>query len=79
MPQLGPIFVVVNPTAAYGKTSMRWSAIQDALRAQGLEFTAALTERRGHAAELARQAAEQGFRSSSPWAARAPCLRWLTA
>jgi diacylglycerol kinase (ATP) len=62
MPQLGPIFVVVNPTAAYGKTSMRWSAIQDAMRAQGLEFTAALTERRGHAAELARQAAEQGFR-----------------
>ena len=62
MPQLGPIFVVVNPTAAYGKTSMRWSAIQDALRAQGLAFTAALTERRGHAAELARQAAEQGFR-----------------
>ncbi len=62
MPQLGPIFVVVNPTAAYGKTSMRWAAIQDAMRAQGLEFTAALTERRGHAAELARQAAEQGFR-----------------
>ena len=62
MAQLGPIFVVVNPTSAYGKTSQRWPAIQDALRAQGLEFTAALTERRGHAAELARQAAAQGFR-----------------
>ncbi len=62
MPQLGPIFVVVNPTAAYGKTSMRWAAIQDAMRGQGLEFTAALTERRGHAAELARQAAADGFR-----------------
>ncbi len=61
MPQLGPIQVIVNPTAAYGKTAGRWPAIQAALRAQGLVFTATLTEQRGHASELARQAVAQGF------------------
>lgn len=52
--------IIANPTSANGATGLRWSGIAARLRAEGVRFEACLTERPGHAAELARAAAEQG-------------------
>jgi YegS/Rv2252/BmrU family lipid kinase len=62
MTQLGPAYVIVNPASAYGKTRQRWPAVEKALRAHGLDFTATFSERRRHAELLARQAASEGYR-----------------
>lgn len=62
MPQTERAFVIVNPTSAYGKTKQRWPAIETVLRKQGLDFTFAFTERRGHAGDLAREAFDSGCR-----------------
>jgi len=56
-----PLYLIVNPASAYGRTRERWPAIQEALRTHGLEYIAAFTEQRGHAIDLARQAAAQGY------------------
>jgi diacylglycerol kinase (ATP) len=54
--------VIVNPTAAHGKVARHWPAVEQKLRAPGIVFEARLTERRGHATELAAAAAEAGVR-----------------
>ena len=52
--------LIVNPVAANGTVGKRWPRIRDFLRAEGAEFDAVLTERPGHATELARQALAEG-------------------
>jgi len=54
--------LIVNPVAANGTVGKRWPRIRDFLRAEGAEFDAVLTERPGHATELARQALAEGHR-----------------
>ncbi|MBI4299618.1 MAG: diacylglycerol kinase family lipid kinase [Chloroflexi bacterium] len=58
----GPIALIVNPASAGGATGKRWPALKHLLDNSGLRYEPMFTERRGHAAELARQAAEQGYR-----------------
>ncbi|MBM3133972.1 MAG: diacylglycerol kinase family lipid kinase [Chloroflexi bacterium] len=52
--------LIVNPVSANGKTAGRWPPIQEWLRTQGLAFDHVVTERSGHATELARQAVAEG-------------------
>jgi len=54
--------VIVNPTAAGGKVGRRWPQLRDVLTQGGLCFTAELTERPGHATEIARSALREGYR-----------------
>ncbi len=54
-------YLIVNPMAAHGTMAKRWSAIQEILRAENFEYDFALTERRGHASELARAALAAGY------------------
>jgi len=54
-------FVVVNPAAGGGRTGRMWRALGDELTRLGLRFESAATRRRGHATELARQAAGAGW------------------
>jgi diacylglycerol kinase (ATP) len=53
-------YLIVNPMAAHGTMAKRWNAIQEILRAENFEYDFALTERRGHASELARAALDAG-------------------
>lgn len=53
---------LVNPASAGGATGRRWPAIRDRAAEAALRGPALLSERPGHLAELARQAAEQGER-----------------
>jgi diacylglycerol kinase (ATP) len=53
--------VIVNPAAGAGRTGRIWPQIRDLFREQGLGFEHAVTEAPGHAIELARDAARQGF------------------
>jgi len=55
--------LIVNPVAANGTVGKRWPRIRDLLRAEGAEFDAVLTERPGHATELACQALAEGHRT----------------
>ena len=52
--------MIVNPAAAGGKTAKQWPAIADAARGHGLEVEVRITERPGHATELAADAAAEG-------------------
>jgi YegS/Rv2252/BmrU family lipid kinase len=54
--------VIVNPVAAGGKVGRRWPQLSDVLTRGGLCFHAELTERPGHATEIARSAVDEGFR-----------------
>ena len=49
--------MIVNPASAAGKTSRQWPEIARRARSHGLDVEVRLTERRGHATELARAAA----------------------
>lgn len=53
--------LIVNPTAAHGTMAKRWPAVQEILCAENFEYDFALTERRGHAIELARTALDAGY------------------
>ncbi len=52
----------MNPAAAGGRTGRSWPERAARLRAAGLDFDVALTDRRGHATEIAREAVRQGRR-----------------
>jgi diacylglycerol kinase (ATP) len=54
--------VIVNPVAAGGKVGKRWPQLRDVLTKGGLCFAAQLTERPGHATEIARVALDEGYR-----------------
>ncbi len=54
--------VIVNPVASGGKVGKRWPDLRDVLAAAGLRFSAELTQRPGHATEIARSALNEGFR-----------------
>ena len=55
--------LIVNPEAANGAVGKNWPRIRDFLQAEGARFDAALTEKPGHATQLARQALNDGFRT----------------
>ena len=54
------ISIVLNPWAGRGKAGQRRGALQQALDAAGLEYEMLLTNARGHATELARDAVRRG-------------------
>ena len=54
--------VIVNPTAGRNATGKRWPAISALLKKAGLSFDHRFTEGRGHAIELAKEAANSGCR-----------------
>jgi diacylglycerol kinase (ATP) len=58
----GGVVFVVNPASANGSTRRRWPEIAHRAAELGLAGETLLSERRGHAAELARRAAEEGAR-----------------
>lgn len=53
--------VIVNPVAGAGKTARLWPQIMSLLQGQGLRFEHDITEAPGHAIELAREAATNGY------------------
>lgn len=55
--------LIVNLMAAHGTMAKRWARVQEILRAENFEYDFALTERRGHATELARAALDAGCES----------------
>jgi diacylglycerol kinase (ATP) len=55
-------FIVVNPNAGNGKGKKDWDRISGLLSKSGISFTSKFTERKGHATELAHEAASEGFR-----------------
>ncbi len=55
--------LIVNPIAGGGTIGKHWPRIRRILRAEGLEFEASLSERKGHATELARQALNGGYKT----------------
>lgn len=55
-------FAIVNPHAGSGKTISEWHKAESLLRKYGIEYVCAETAYAGHAVELARQAASEGYR-----------------
>jgi diacylglycerol kinase (ATP) len=53
--------VIVNPVAGAGRTRREWPRIMGLFRASGLRFEHEITEAPGHAIELAKAAASNGF------------------
>jgi len=53
--------VIVNPAAGAGRTAKLWPQIMGLFRGQGLRFEYDVTEAPGHAIELAREAACNGY------------------
>lgn len=53
--------VIVNPAAGAGRTARLWPQIMALFRGHGLRFEHELTEAPGHAIELARAAARNGY------------------
>ncbi|MBK7601843.1 MAG: acylglycerol kinase family protein [Acidobacteria bacterium] len=53
---------IVNPAAGFGKCAKLLGPAIDRLHASGIEFDVAMTERAGHATELAREAFKNGYR-----------------
>lgn len=58
---MSPIKVILNPVAGRGYGAKVESEIRERLTAQRLDFDLVRTERRGHAIEMAEQAATDGF------------------
>jgi diacylglycerol kinase (ATP) len=54
--------IIVNPAAGAGSTNRKWPEIRSLLKNSGLSFEYQLTEEKGHAIELARAAAGDGYR-----------------
>jgi len=59
---LSYVKVIVNPTAGAGRTAKKWPQISSWLKNIGLSFEHELTESPGHAIELAKSAAEKGYK-----------------
>lgn len=57
---MGEFLLIVNPRAAAGKAERERSQIESQLRHHGAEFHTRLTERAGHATDLAREALQGG-------------------
>jgi YegS/Rv2252/BmrU family lipid kinase len=53
---------IVNPAAGFGKAAKLLGPAMDRLRAAGVEFDVAETQRAGHATEIAREAYRRGYR-----------------
>ncbi len=53
--------VIVNPVAGAGRTGREWPRIMDMFRGNGLHFDYDITEAPGHAIELARESARNGY------------------
>jgi YegS/Rv2252/BmrU family lipid kinase len=53
--------VIVNPVAGAGRTAREWPRIRGILKGHGLRFEHDMTEAPGHAIELAREAAGNGY------------------
>jgi len=58
---VGTMAVIVNRVAGRGLVRQREDGIVEALKAAGFEFTLFHTQAEGHATELAREAAREGF------------------
>jgi len=54
-------YVIVNPTSGRGFAGRSLGSLEEELRKNKLDYTLALTERPWHAAELAEQAAKDGY------------------
>ena len=63
---------VVNPASANGSTGKRWPEIAHRAAELGLTGDSLLSERPGHAVELARAQPRRERGSSSRWAATEP-------
>lgn len=57
------VFAVVNPASAGGSTAAFWPRAEAALRKAGVRLEAVLTQGRGHATTLAREAGERGYKT----------------
>lgn len=57
---MGEFLLIVNPRAAAGKAARERSLLESQLRDHGADFNTRLTERAGHAADLAREALRGG-------------------
>lgn len=57
------MFIIVNPASANRTTGKEWSWYEKVLLDSGFEFETGLTERPGHATELARQALKSGYKT----------------
>jgi diacylglycerol kinase (ATP) len=53
--------VIVNPAAGAGKSGKNWPEIMSLFKGNGMRFDHKMTEAPGHAIELAREAAQQGY------------------
>jgi diacylglycerol kinase (ATP) len=53
--------VIVNPAAGAGKSGKHWPEIMSLFKGNGMRFEHKMTEAPGHAIELAREAAQQGY------------------
>jgi diacylglycerol kinase (ATP) len=53
--------VIVNPVAGAGRTRREWPRIMDLFKVNGLRFEHEITEAPGHAIELAKAAAKDGY------------------
>ena len=54
--------MIVNPVAGAGRTARKWPKIKGLLKDFGLRFEDDFTEAQGHAIELAKSAAEKGYK-----------------
>ena len=55
-------YVILNPRAGSGKTMSEWLPAEKKMKKLGIGFTLAYTNYAGHAVDLARDAAAQGYR-----------------
>ena len=53
--------IIINPAAGAGSTKRKWPGINRQLNHAGLSFDHEFTESPGHAVELARAAADDGY------------------
>lgn len=58
----GRMCVIVNPRAGRGAVDRGWPAVKAVIESDGLEYDMVITERAGHATDLARAAVEGGCR-----------------
>lgn len=57
----GKVLVIANPVAGHGKTKKRLPAVRSALEQMGIPHDVVETERRGHALEISKAAAANGY------------------
>lgn len=55
-------YFIVNPRAGSGKTMSQWVPAEKTLEQKGVPFVTAMTDHKKHAEQLAREAAEAGYR-----------------